>query len=52
VTYNGRAYTKNYFNHFDLQNGGTINIEMSPKPNKQRGIGEKDLPYSLSRNEK
>jgi len=52
VTYNGTAYTKNYFNHFDLQNGGTINIEMSPKPNKQRGIGEKDLPYSLSRNEK
>jgi predicted alpha-1,2-mannosidase len=52
ITYNGKAYTKNYFNHFDLQNGGTINIEMSRKANKQRGIGEKDLPYSLSRNEK
>jgi predicted alpha-1,2-mannosidase len=48
VTYNGKAYTKNYFNHFELQNGGTINMVMSPKPNKQRGIGEKDLPYSFS----
>lgn len=48
VTYNGKAYTKNYFNHFELQNGGTINMVMSPKPNKRRGIGEKDLPYSFS----
>jgi predicted alpha-1,2-mannosidase len=50
VTYNGKAYTKNYFNHFDLQNGGTINIQMSSKANKQRGTGEKDLPYSFSTN--
>jgi predicted alpha-1,2-mannosidase len=48
VTYNGKAYTKNYFNHFDLQNGGTINIEMGSKANKQRGAGVQDSPYSLS----
>ena len=52
VTYNGNAYTKNYFNHFELQNGGTINIQMTAKPNKQRGTEEKDLPYSFSRNDK
>lgn len=48
VTYNGKAYTKNYFNHFDLQKGGTINIQMGPKANKQRGAGVQDSPYSLS----
>jgi predicted alpha-1,2-mannosidase len=48
VMYNSKPYTKNYFNHFDLQNGGTINIQMSPTPNRQRGIKENDLPYSLS----
>lgn len=48
VTFNGKAYTKNYFNHFDLQKGGTINIQMTQKPNKKRGINQADLPYSFS----
>jgi predicted alpha-1,2-mannosidase len=48
VTFNGKAYTKNYYNHFDLQNGGIINIQMSNVSNKQRGIEEKDFPFSLS----
>ena len=48
ATFNGKVYTKNYFNHFDLQNGGNINIKMGPKPNKSRGIKEADFPYSLS----
>jgi predicted alpha-1,2-mannosidase len=48
VTFNGNAYTKNYFNHFDLQKGGTINFQMAPKPNKQRGTAQADFPYSFS----
>ena len=48
VNFNGKAYTKNYFNHFDLQKGGVINIEMSQKPNKQRGSNQSDFPYSFS----
>lgn len=48
VTYNGKAYTKNYFNHFDFQNGGTINLQMGSKANKQRGTAAHDSPYSLS----
>ena len=48
VTYNGKAYTKNYFNHFDFQNGGTINVQMGSKANKQRGTAAHDSPYSLS----
>jgi len=48
VTFNGKDYTKNYYNHFDLQNGGVINIQMSSTPNKNRGTDEKDFPFSLS----
>lgn len=29
MTFNGKVYTENYFNHFELQNGGTIYIQMS-----------------------
>jgi predicted alpha-1,2-mannosidase len=52
ATFNGKAYTKNYFNHFDLQKGGTLIIKMSSKPNKQRGTGEADFPYSFSKENK
>ncbi|MEO8414156.1 MAG: GH92 family glycosyl hydrolase [Ginsengibacter sp.] len=48
VTFNGKAYTKNYYNHYELQNGGTMNIKMSTVPNKQRGTVDKDFPFSLS----
>jgi predicted alpha-1,2-mannosidase len=48
VNFNGKVYTKNYFNHFDLQKGGTINIQMGQKPNLQRGTRQKDFPYSFS----
>ena len=48
VTFNGKPYTKNYFNHFELHNGGTINIKMAATPNKQRGTLQSDLPYSMS----
>ncbi|MDA3866381.1 MAG: glycoside hydrolase family 92 protein [Salinivirgaceae bacterium] len=45
---NGATYSKNYFKHTDLLNGVLINLEMSDTPNKQRGIKEIDVPYSLS----
>jgi predicted alpha-1,2-mannosidase len=48
VNFNGKVYTKNYFNHFDLKKGGTINIQMGQKPNLQRGTQQKDFPYSFS----
>ena len=49
VTFGGKVYTKNYFNHFELQRGGEIKIEMSQNPNKSRGIKEADFPYSFSK---
>ncbi|MDQ6901549.1 MAG: GH92 family glycosyl hydrolase [Bacteroidota bacterium] len=48
VNFNGKAYSKNYFDHFELQSGGVMNIQMSAEPNKKRGIEEKDFPFSLS----
>lgn len=46
---NGKNYTKNYFKHTDFIKGASINIQMSSKPNKQRGIETLDFPYSLSK---
>jgi putative alpha-1,2-mannosidase len=32
--------------------GGTMNVVMGSKPNKQRGINAADFPYSFSVNDK
>lgn len=45
---NNLEYTKNYLNHTDIINGGTFDLIMSPKPNKQRGIHKIDFPYSMT----
>lgn len=49
VTFNGKEYTKNYFNHFDLERGGEIKIGMTAKPDMRRGIKPEDFPYSFSK---
>ncbi len=48
---NGKKYTKNYLTQDALMKGAQIHFQMSPLPNKQRGINKKDFPYSFS-NEK
>lgn len=48
IKLNKKNYSKNYFTHADLIKGVTINLDMSSKPNKQRGIAEFSFPYSLS----
>ena len=45
----GREYSRNYFTHEQLQNGGNITFQISALPNKERGTKEEDLPYSMSR---
>lgn len=52
LNYNGKNYTKNYLNHFDLLKGGRLIFDMDNKPNKGRGINESDFPYSFSRDNK
>ena len=50
VQLNSKEHGENWVNHFDLQKAGTLNFLMGPAPNKQRGTGEKDAPYSFSKN--
>jgi predicted alpha-1,2-mannosidase len=51
ISYNGKLYNNNWFDHAELLKGGVINFNMSARPNKQRGIAVSSFPYSLS-NEK
>jgi predicted alpha-1,2-mannosidase len=51
LTVNGKPYTNNWLSHKALQQGGVLNFNMSPVPNKARGTKAADVPYSLS-NEK
>lgn len=45
---NGKKYSKNYLTHEDLLKGAKINFQMSPVPNKSRGIEKTDFPYSFT----
>jgi putative alpha-1,2-mannosidase len=48
ISVNGESYSRNYFTNGQLQGGGVVNFQMSPTPNKNRGINVIDFPYSLS----
>jgi predicted alpha-1,2-mannosidase len=52
LTINGKVYTKNWVSHSGLQNGAVFEFKMSETPNKTRGTGITDLPYSFSTDEK
>lgn len=46
---NGKPYTRNFINHSDLVNGGTLKLEMDTKPATNRGLGKEDKPFSLTK---
>jgi predicted alpha-1,2-mannosidase len=48
VKINGKEYSKNYFTHSLLQQGGVIDFEMTAKPNSLRGTAPSAFPFSLS----
>lgn len=50
MTVNGQPWTKNWINHETLLKGGTIDFQLSAKPNLRRGTTGADRPYSLSDN--
>ena len=45
---NGKPYNKLYLTHEQLSQGCTLVFKMGAKPNKKRGVAQKDKPYSLS----
>ncbi|MES2277406.1 MAG: GH92 family glycosyl hydrolase [Bacteroidota bacterium] len=48
MNYNGKPYDLTWISHTSLQKGAVIDIKMSATPNKQRGVKNADVPYSLS----
>jgi predicted alpha-1,2-mannosidase len=49
IKINGKNHTANYIAIEKLKNGAEINFKMTNKPNKNRGVSEKEFPYSFSR---
>lgn len=47
---NGKETDRNFFNHFDLMQGGTIDFEMSDQRDTNWGIAPESRPWSLSNN--
>lgn len=52
VSLNGKAHTKNWISHADLQKGGVLKVVMGAEPNKTRGTKEDAFPYSFSNEKK
>ncbi|BAV09998.1 alpha-1,2-mannosidase, putative [Filimonas lacunae] len=48
LSINGKVYNKNFINHFDILQGGTMQAVMSSKPALQRGVSADAAPYSFS----
>jgi len=48
MTINGKSSSRNYITHQELMNGDKINFRMASSPNKNRGTGDSDIPFSLS----
>ncbi len=48
VTFNGKPYTKVWFSHLDIANGGTFVFTMGSEPNKEFGAAEAAAPPSMT----
>ena len=48
VRLNGQPLTRLYLTHAELLRGGTLEFEMSDRPNRRRGLDPSDKPYSLT----
>jgi predicted alpha-1,2-mannosidase len=48
IMINGADYTHNYFDYFELMKGADIQFTMDTQPNRQRGVSDSDVPYSMS----
>src|SRR6201999_2091843 len=48
ATLNGAPLNKAWFNHSELMNGGTLVLNMGPRPNKQWGTSVDTRPPSMS----
>ena len=44
----GAQYTRNYITHESIMRGGVMDLQMEQQPNRNRGVGDDDAPYSFS----
>jgi putative alpha-1,2-mannosidase len=49
VLWNGKPYDKCYVTYAQLMEGGTLEFDMGPKPNKKLFQKPDTKPYSLTR---
>ncbi len=52
ATLNGRPYSKSFFTHRDLLNGGELIFRMGARPNRAWGVGAGNAPSSAIADEK
>ena len=50
ATLKGKNYSHNWLRHNDITNGGVLKLVMGNTPSTQRGLGEEDKPFSLTKN--
>ena len=43
MSFNGKEYTKNYLEHFELLEGGVLDFQMVDKPTLNRGVTPEDF---------
>ena len=48
VTWNGKPYTKSWFSHAQIAEGGTFVVQMGEKPNEKFGAAMNDRPPSYA----
>jgi predicted alpha-1,2-mannosidase len=48
IKMNGKTYNPNWLSHRELMQGATLDVQMTDKPNMQRGTNPAEAPYSVS----
>lgn len=51
IRINGKRLNVNYFDHYELQQGGRIRFKMNSEPDKERNTTPDAYPFSMSGNE-
>ena len=51
VLLNGKTHAATFIRHADIETGGELVFKMGNKPNKSRGVAEKDIPHSMVNDE-
>lgn len=48
ATLNGKKFNRTYIDHSEMMEGGVLEFEMGPKPNKNWGTAKDSVPFSMT----